>query len=165
RNRPPRLRSVRQTRRIPQKRVARIGNVPQQRAQHRQPAKARIENPNVWRLPGNRHGFVTSAPAAPEVRYVLVKSACPASDSLTCPSTRKRTSVTRGRLACSVSLIDSTVSVSVSRPDGWLAAKLPLRLITASSSPESFCAAAFAEFPRAGSRNTCSTEAAPPGTG
>src|SRR5208337_4727924 len=99
---------------------------------------------------------------ASAARYVRVRSACPASVSLGRPSTRKRTSATRGRLACSVAQIESTVSVSVSSPDGWLAAKAPVRFTTASSGPSS---GVFPPASAMGTRKTCAMELAPPGTG
>ena len=62
----------------------------------------------------------------------------------------------------SVEQIDSTVSDSVSRPEGWLATKLPVRLTTASSGPSGVAL----PLPSAiGTRKTCAIELAPPGTG
>ncbi len=49
-----------------------------------------------------------------------------------------------GQLACRVPQMESTVRVSVSRPEGWLATKLLVRLTTASCGP-SCCAAGEAE--------------------
>src|SRR5215472_15685602 len=125
-----RLGAVGQAGRVAEEGVARVGNVAEERAQDSEPAEAGVKDADAGGFHGRTDsaGMPLSAGAMSEVRYVRVRSAW---------STRKRTRVTRGRFALCVPQMESTVRVSVSRPDGWPATKLPLRLITAIGGPES----------------------------
>src|SRR5277367_1072308 len=116
------FRPIRQPRRVAQVQKLRSWQQRQQRPQHGQPSKPGVEYADLHRC---------FTPGASEARYTRVRSAWPASVSRCWPSTRKRTCAIWGKLACSVPIIESRVSVSGSIPEGWASTNDPLRSTTA----------------------------------